>query len=193
MKLLEKIYFLLSAFWFKCKKIHLGKKCKIWLNGSVYNGQFLHIGDKCVLHKNWQINIYPTKNIPEPKISIGNNVDIGRNFTCYCAGDISIGDNVLIGGNILITDNNHGMDPKKVSYRDQKLDIKNTAIGEGAWIGEGCCVLAGSVIGKKSIIGANSVVIGNVPPFSVAVGSPAQVIKRYDHVNQLWRSVNEKN
>lgn len=46
-------------------------------------------------------------------------------------------------------------------------------------------------MGKKSIIGANSVVNGNVPPYSMAAGSPVRVIKKYDHKNKQWRSIDE--
>lgn len=189
---LKKIYFIISACVLRCKHVHLGNGSNIWMSGSIFNGQFIYIGNNFVLHRNWQINAYPSKNVPLPRISIGDNVDIGRNFTCYCAGNIWIGNNVLMGGNVLVLDNNHGVDPGKNSYRDQELIIKNTTIEDGVWIGEGCCILAGSCVGEKAIIGANSVVNGNVPPYSMAVGSPARVIKKYDHLDKKWRPIDEK-
>lgn len=144
MSLLKKIYFAISACILRCKGVHIGKASNIWLNDSAYNGQFLYIENNFVLHKNWQINVYPSRNIPSLRICIGDDVDIGRNFTGYCAGNIQIGNHVLMGGNVLVADNNHGADPGKISYRDQELIIKNTTIEYGVWIGEGYCILAGS-------------------------------------------------
>ncbi|MFM2076567.1 MAG: hypothetical protein RJA49_457 [Actinomycetota bacterium] len=53
------------------------------------------------------------------------------------------------------------------------------SIGDGSWLGHGTVVLPGSKIGKHVTIGANSVVSGEIPDYSVAVGSPARVIRRY--------------
>ncbi|MHA1711254.1 MAG: DapH/DapD/GlmU-related protein, partial [Candidatus Freyarchaeota archaeon] len=62
-------------------------------------------------------------------------------------------------------------------------------IGDGAWIGIGACILSGVQIGKGSVIGANSVVTHNIPSYSVAAGSPARVIKRYDFSSKRWLRV----
>lgn len=53
------------------------------------------------------------------------------------------------------------------------------SIGDGSWLGFGAVVLPGARIGKHVTIGANSVVTGEIPDYSVAVGSPAKVIRRY--------------
>jgi acetyltransferase-like isoleucine patch superfamily enzyme len=64
---------------------------------------------------------------------------------------------------------------------------KPVTIGDGSWIGYGSVVLPGASIGDHVVIGANSVVTGEIPSYSVAVGSPAKVIRRY--VDGEWRSV----
>jgi acetyltransferase-like isoleucine patch superfamily enzyme len=53
-------------------------------------------------------------------------------------------------------------------------------------LGQNVCVLPGVQIGRHSIIGSNSTVTRDVPDYSVAVGSPARVVKRYDLVKQRW-------
>ena len=54
------------------------------------------------------------------------------------------------------------------------------------WIGEKVTVLPGITIGEKSIIGANSVVTKDIPPFCIAAGNPASIIKRYDFEKHEW-------
>ena len=50
-------------------------------------------------------------------------------------------------------------------------------IGENVWIGENVCILPGVTIGKGTVIGAGAVVTKDIPPFSVAGGNPARIIK----------------
>ena len=73
----------------------------------------------------------------------------------------------------------HGYENTKIPVKHQPLkQLKEVTIGEGSWIGENVCIIGASV-GKNSVVGANSVVTNDIPPFSVAVGSPARVIKEY--------------
>ena len=61
-------------------------------------------------------------------------------------------------------------------------------IGEGTWLGEGVCVI-GAKIGKGCVIGANAVVTKDIPDYSVAVGSPAKVIKKYNSDTKRWEKL----
>ena len=116
-----------------------------------------------------------------PIISIGKNVCF--NFRCHIGAinKIVIGNNVLIGSNVLITDHSHGFNNKsdiENSPAKRKLYSKGpVVIEDNVWIGENVCVLPNVKIGCNSIIGANSVVTKDVPPYSVAVGNPVQIIK----------------
>jgi acetyltransferase-like isoleucine patch superfamily enzyme len=64
-------------------------------------------------------------------------------------------------------------------------------IGAGSWLGHGSIVLPGARIGRHVVIGAGSVVTGVIPDFSVAVGVPARVVRRYDPADPAagWRAV----
>lgn len=116
-----------------------------------------------------------------PYLEIGNGVVINRNCHIGCINKIIIGDNVLLGSGILITDHSHGfLNDKEMdeSYIHRKLLSKGPIyIGENSWIGENACIMPNVSIGKGCIIGANSVVTHNIPDYSVAVGCPAKVVK----------------
>lgn len=72
---------------------------------------------------------------------------------------------------------------------NQKLVGKEVRIKSGCWIGEKCILLQGVTIGKKSIIGAGSVVTKDIPDYSIAVGNPARVIKRYNFESHNWERI----
>lgn len=117
-----------------------------------------------------------------PKIIIGDSVFF--NFNCHLGAInyIKIGNNVLIGSNVLITDHTHGAinqnDIDTTPYLRPLYSKGAVIIEDNVWIGEGVSILANVVIGKNAIIGANAVVTKNIPKNCVAGGIPAKVIKQ---------------
>ena len=118
-----------------------------------------------------------------PSIVIGDDVSISR--WCHIAAThrVEIGDGVLIGSRVLITDHNHGSYKKRASDMSiapafRLLDHDGTVvIGRNAWIGDGVVITPNARVGEGAIIGANSVVVGVVPPYAVAVGAPARCVR----------------
>ena len=91
---------------------------------------------------------------------------------------LTIGDNVKIGGMVLITDTDaHPID--YIARRSSTAESKSApiTIGDDAWIGAHCLILKGVTIGERSIIGAGSVVTHSIPPDCLAAGNPARVIR----------------
>lgn len=131
-----------------------------------------------------------------PRIIIGDDV-IFNDFvhigaTCH----VEIGNNVLMASKIYISDHNHGFyageeqsDPESPPIRRLLDGNRKVIIEENVWLGESVSVLPGVTIGRGSIIGANSVVSRSIPPHSIAVGSPAQVVKRFDAESKRWLPV----
>jgi acetyltransferase-like isoleucine patch superfamily enzyme len=101
---------------------------------------------------------------------------------------IVIEDDVWTGHHVYITDQNHGYERTDVPISRQTQAERPVRIGAGSWIGAGSVILPGAQIGKHVTIGANSVVTGEIADYSVAVGSPARVIKRRG-VDGVWESV----
>ena len=107
--------------------------------------------------------------LSDPVVTIGDRCLIGKGSGIVGHFGIHIGNDVWTGHHVYITDQNHG-------YDDISLPI---SIGDGSWLGFGTVVLPGAQIGRHVTIGANSVVTGTIPDFSVAVGAPARVVRRY--------------
>ena len=110
------------------------------------------------------------------------------------SGDVIIGNRVRIGigsgsglaQNVFVSGFNHGYKDGNMNSSVQPLDLKPVEIGEDSHIGANSVVLAGVKIGKRCQIGAGSVVTKNIPDFSVAVGNPAKVIKKYNPELGSW-------
>ena len=112
----------------------------------------------------------------------GKNIKIGKNvFINACCrfqdqGGIEIGDGSLIGHNTTIATLNHDFNPDKRA----NLHPGPVKIGKNVWIGSDSTILPGVEIGDGAVIGAGSIVTKNVPANSIAVGSPARVIKQIE-------------
>lgn len=116
----------------------------------------------------------------KPQLIIGRNVSF--NYYCHvgCINRIEIGDNVLIGSHVLITDHSHGkLERTDVPFEKRQLLSKGpVVIKNNVWIGENACIMPGVTIGEGSIIAALAVVTHDVPPYSVVAGVPARVVKK---------------
>ncbi len=157
------------------------------------NRKLVSIGERTTILKNARIQLFPHLMQQEPHITIGNDCYLGYNLSLLAGADITIGNEVLMASNILISSENHGTDPESsIPYMDQPLIGKAVAIADGCWLGERVCVLPGVSIGEKSIIGAGSVVTKNIPAYTIAVGNPAKPIKRYNFNTHIWEKIYEK-
>ena len=116
-----------------------------------------------------------------PSIQIGDNCNIGENSHISACQLIKIGNNLLTGRYVYISDNSHGKCSLEEAYtHPSKRELYSKGpviIGNNVWIGERACILSGVTIGDSAIIAANSVVTHDVPPFSVVGGVPAKIIK----------------
>lgn len=109
-------------------------------------------------------------------VNIGYNVAIGKNFTVE--SELEIGNNVLISSNVSFINNDHKFDDKNYTvYSQGKNTIEKVILKGDNLIGYGVIIIAKVTIGKGSIVGAGAVVTKDIPPYSVATGIPARVIR----------------
>jgi acetyltransferase-like isoleucine patch superfamily enzyme len=126
----------------------------------------------------------------ESEIRIGHRVSATGHLTVGAASRVEIGDDVLMASHVFISDNQHGISRVDVPFKYQHLErIEPVKIGRGCWIGEHVVIMSGVTIGEMSVVGANSVVTRSIPARSIAVGSPARVMRRWDESEAAWISV----
>ncbi|MGH9030141.1 MAG: acyltransferase [Acidimicrobiales bacterium] len=159
--------------------------------GVMFNERWIRIGSHTMIGPNVSLcaGMAPGQEmVSDPVVSIGDRTVIGQGS--YIVGHfcIEIGDDIQTGPYVYITDQNHNYeDPDSPIGRQWPVE-SSVHVGSGSWLGAGVIVLPGSRIGRNVVVGAGSVVTGELPDHSVAVGSPAEVVKRYEP-GTGWRAV----
>lgn len=121
------------------------------------------------------------------RVSIGDGTSIHPGVHIGAAQSVHIGAGVLIAAGVYITDHDHDFsDPTEPVSTHHRLVVSAVVIGDYSWLGERVMVLKGVSIGAHSVIGAGSIVTRDVPSYSLAVGSPARVVKHYDTRCKTW-------
>lgn len=183
-----KIFFCSEYIYFfaKLKGISIGKGLLCW--GIPYLVRYPY--SKIIIGNNFKVNSsFKSNNIginarsrittneKYAEIIIGENVGIsGTVISAF--NKISIGDNTLIGGNVLITDSDwHTVDPD-FRFDGARTKTAEVEIGRNVFIGTRSIVLKGVRIGDNSVIGAGSVVVKDIPENVIAAGNPCVVIKK---------------
>ena len=109
-------------------------------------------------------------------ITVGKNVFINTSCHFQDQGGITLGDGTFLGNNVVLTTMNHDFDPEKRSTTYPAPIVT----GKNVWIGSSVTVVPGVHIGDGAIIGAGSVVTKDIPPYTIAAGVPARVIRKID-------------
>lgn len=130
------------------------------------------------------IEDFTTINNGAGDVILGDEVRIG--IGSVVIGPVVIKSGCGLGQHVFISGFNHTYKDGSRNSKDQGLDKKMVVIDEDTHIGANCVVVAGVHIGKRCQIGAGSVVTKNIPDYSVAVGNPARVVKRYEPEKGEW-------
>jgi lipopolysaccharide O-acetyltransferase len=174
------------------RKIKIGPRAFLRGLSSIEMGEDFSAGEGLWLEAITRFN----DQIFSPKIIVGQHVRISHHVHIAATHLVEIGDNVLMGSKVMITDHNHGMyshglhsSPHTAPALRPLDSDQRTLIGRDVWLGDGVVVTPGATIGEGCVIGANSVVLGDIPPFTIAVGVPARVRKAFNFESGRWCNV----
>jgi acetyltransferase-like isoleucine patch superfamily enzyme len=149
---------------------------------ALYGEEYIELGEGCIIgpYCSLSAGVMPGHVIDHsPVVTIGDRVLIGKGSGIVGHHTVEIGDDVFTGHHVYITDANHGYEDTSLPIGKQFAAPRPVRVGSGSWLGHGTVVLPGADIGRNVAVGAGSVVTGTLPDFSVAVGNPARVIRRY--------------
>jgi len=164
---------LLRARWYLRQANSIGPKVRVWGRPVVRNWGIMHFGERIRL-----VSTIATLELvasPGGRLEIGSNTFI--NYGCSIAANqsVSIGADCSIGTYAIIMDNNfHRLEPDR---RFETPASQPVILEDNVWLGARVIVLPGVRIGTGSVVAAGSVVTRDIPPFTLAAGTPARVIR----------------
>jgi acetyltransferase-like isoleucine patch superfamily enzyme len=172
-------------------RIYLGFGSFIHYSVHILGRDNVRVGSNSCLSEGSWLNVNHRRG-NKIAIAIGNNCFIGKqNF--FSSGDaILIGDYTLTAIGCKFIGSSHNVNNPEIPYllsgttSDDRIQI-----GANCFFGAGSTVMGNVKIGHGSVIGAESLVLKDIPPFSMAVGNPAQVVKRYSFSNEAWLPISE--
>jgi acetyltransferase-like isoleucine patch superfamily enzyme len=162
---------------------HIGPKCKIHHPFHIMNAQCISIGLGFWAGPGLRIEAWEEYfgQKYKPRVTIGDNVVFNYDVHIGAIGELHIGNGVMVGSRVLITDHSHGsmtVEELEMPARIRPLSQKGpVVIEENVWIGEGACILPGVRIGRNSVIGANAVVARDVAANTIVGGVPARLLR----------------
>ena len=184
------------AYWMLKSKIIDRKIRLLRFPNTIRGRRFINFGEGLTTGVNCRFECFPGVQPYSQKLVFGNNVQLNDNVHIVAMDSVNIVNNVLIASHVFISDNSHG------SYKGDDNDTNPNippiqrdyatapvSIGDNTWIGEGVMIMPGVNIGKGCVIGAHSIVNKSIPDYSIAVGSPAKVVKEYDFKVNKWQRV----
>lgn len=161
--------------------------CLSFPTGAVYGEAWIEIGEQTILgpYVSVSAGMAVGQDLgPAPIIQIGDRVRVGRGSHIVGHHSITIGDDVITGPYVYITDQNHVYADVDVPIAKQWPSNEPVVIGAGSWLGAGAVVLPGTTLGRNVVVAANAVVKGEVADHAVVAGAPARVVRR--HTGEGW-------
>jgi acetyltransferase-like isoleucine patch superfamily enzyme len=114
----------------------------------------------------------------QARVRIGSGCFLNLGVMVASMALVEIGDHCMFANGCFISDAAHRFDDPELPVPWQGFTTKGpTRVGDNVWCGAGVVITSGVTVGRRSVIGANSVVTQDIPPYSIAAGAPARVIR----------------
>jgi acetyltransferase-like isoleucine patch superfamily enzyme len=118
----------------------------------------------------------------DARITIGSGTFLNQGVMVAAVELVEIGANCMFANGCFVTDGNHRFDDPDKPVPWQGFTTKGpTRLGDNVWCGAHVVITSGVTVGERCVIGASSVVTSDLPPFSIAAGAPAKVIRRIEY------------
>jgi acetyltransferase-like isoleucine patch superfamily enzyme len=117
-------------------------------------------------------------------VIIGSDTRIGLGNVII--GPVTVGNSVMFAQNVVLSGLNHSYEDVSLPISKQKETTAMIIVEDECWVGANAVITAGVTVGKHSVVAAGAVVTKSIPPYSIAVGNPARVIKQYDFEKKQW-------
>lgn len=152
-----------------------------------YTRMDVHPFNKFCLGDHSTIENFCTINNGVGDVLIGDRTLIGMGNVLI--GPVKVGNDVILAQNIVMSGLNHEYRNVHLPIHAQPVTVAPITIEDECWIGANAVITAGVTVGKHCVIAAGAVVTKDIPPYSVAAGNPARVIKQYDEAMDEWVKV----
>jgi len=153
---------------------------------------YVQIGSNVNVERDVWLNIPYLPEKVDPILILGDGCQIGRRCMISAQNRIEVGQKTLVSPSVLLMDHNHAFENVNLPIVDQGNTRGGTIrIEEGCWIGYGATIVCSRgelIVGKNSVIGANATLTRSVPAYSVVIGNPGRVVRRFDPSKGQWVS-----
>lgn len=180
------------AYWLLRTKL-IERRARLFRFPIVIRGRkYIDFGERLTTGTGCRFDVFGS-NTNNTVVHFGKNVQLNDYVHIVAMNSVTIGDNVLMASHVFISDNSHG------SYKGDENDSSPeippverhyltapVKIEKNCWIGEGTIIMPGVTIGEGCVIGAHSIVNKSIPPYAIAAGSPAKVLKIWDAEKKRW-------
>lgn len=183
----------LHALGLRLRGAHVGRGVHFGRDAQIYGHAGIGIGDGVNFGRRVRIETHRTER-GQAQLTIGSGTHVGNDFHAGAALRVLIGRNCMLASGCTILDHDHDFaNPFDPHQAREGVVAAPTVIEDSVFLGERVVVLKGVRIGNGCVVGANSVVCSDLPPLTMAAGTPARPVRRFNESTGQWEKLTADN